>query len=905
MEDSAEEEEVPGVDGREVPRQAMGPPAPASGRRRNQGRQQQRARRRQNFDADRASRLQRLFARYPGRATREIFGEKSARYTGSSEEAKNFLTNTYEAASPPEAQLEAARGLFDECGWALPTADHLQDLDTPPTRAEIRQKLARAKNTAPGEDRLEYIHLRALDPEGVLLEAIFDAVWRLGIPEAWKRSRTVSIHKKGPTDDLSNFRPISLLPTVYKIFSGILCSRITSVASDLAWLSAEQKGFLPGVLGIQEHTQVLQMAVEEAKSARRKLAIAWLDLRNAFGSIPHAILNLLFDSLPLPQTLKSLLRGIYADNIMDFVLPEGPVSVRPSSGVRQGDALSTIVFNLASEPVLRAALQQQGFPMFNVGLRATAYADDIAVLGTSERGLQETLQNINMAANTLGLHFNPTKCSWLLMRGGKAVEGVNISIGGSPISSMGQNDQEDYLGIPIGARLLFRPTGKLIPLVDKLKDSLLAPSQKLEVYRSHLLPSLSHHLASGRVKKEDLNIMDTECRKFLRAICGMATNEHAINDFFYADRRVGGLGTHKLCEDADAWIVSRATQLLTSADPRIKQLCWGQLNDTIDRAFNGDRPVEATASNFLSGETGGGLYRARFANRAGRNIWTLARRSANNQGIRIDVSDGNRITITVDDVSCVPRKAVRGIRTAFRQRATNNLLAAPHQGRVALGHNLDPSKDVTWIVSGRSALSIQDWTGMHRARLDILPLRGYEWSKLPKPEQLCRRCGSAQENGQHLLNGCRVGLVEATKRHDSAANQHLLVEALQKKRLDPTVNTAFPGSTLRPDIALTTNGSVILIDVSVAYDSPECMTEQFRRKISKYSVLQGTTYPLIVGSLGSWLPSNDNIRAVLNIDGRSWGTFRRRARVAALQGSMKMIRNHLAGDQGPEGRGNV
>ena len=192
---------------------------------------------------------------------------------------------------------------------------------------------------------------------------------------------------------------------------------------------------------------------------------------------------------------------------------------------------------------------------------------------------------------------------------------------------------------------------------------------------------------------------------------------------------------------------------------------------------------------------------------------------------------------------------------------------------------------------------------MHRARLDILPLRGYEWSKLPKPEQLCRRCGSAQENGQHLLNGCRVGLVEATKRHDSV--QHLLVEALQKKRLDPTVNTAFPGSTLRPDIALTTNGSVILIDVSVAYDSPECMTEQFRRKISKYSVLQGTTYPLIVGSLGSWLPSNDNIRAVLNIDGRSWGTFRRRARVAALQGSMKMIRNHLAGDQGPEGRGNV
>lgn len=82
--------------------------------------------------------------------------------------------------------------------------------------------------------------------------------------------------------------------------------------------------------GIQEHTQVLQMAVEESKSARKRLAIAWLDLRNAFGSIPHAILCQLFDSMPIPESLRTILVDVYSSNNLDFVLPEGPVGARPT-----------------------------------------------------------------------------------------------------------------------------------------------------------------------------------------------------------------------------------------------------------------------------------------------------------------------------------------------------------------------------------------------------------------------------------------------------------------------------------------------------------------------------------------------------------------------------------------------
>ncbi|KZS00284.1 Uncharacterized protein APZ42_003477, partial [Daphnia magna] len=66
------------------------------------------------------------------------------------------------------------------------------------------------------------------------------------------------------------------------------------------------------------------------------------------------------------------------------------------------------------------------------------------------------------------------------------------------------NDQETYLGTPIGGKLRFRPPTDLIPNLDKIAASHLAPWKKLEIFRSHLLPSLSHHLASGRVLKDCL-----------------------------------------------------------------------------------------------------------------------------------------------------------------------------------------------------------------------------------------------------------------------------------------------------------------------------------------------------------------------------------------------------------------
>ena len=59
------------------------------------------------------------------------------------------------------------------------------------------------------------------------IHKIIISIWKKEkLPEEWKESIIVSIHKKGDKTDCNNYRGISLLPTTYKMLSKILLSRL-------------------------------------------------------------------------------------------------------------------------------------------------------------------------------------------------------------------------------------------------------------------------------------------------------------------------------------------------------------------------------------------------------------------------------------------------------------------------------------------------------------------------------------------------------------------------------------------------------------------------------------------------------------------------------------------------------
>jgi len=68
------------------------------------------------------------------------------------------------------------------------------------------------------------------------------SIWKKEkLPEEWKESIIVPIHKKGDKTDCNNYRGISLLPTAHKILSNILLSRLTSYTKEI--IGDHQCGF--------------------------------------------------------------------------------------------------------------------------------------------------------------------------------------------------------------------------------------------------------------------------------------------------------------------------------------------------------------------------------------------------------------------------------------------------------------------------------------------------------------------------------------------------------------------------------------------------------------------------------------------------------------------------------------
>jgi hypothetical protein len=89
-----------------------------------------------------------------------------------------------------------------------------------------------------------------------------------------------------------NWRPITVTSVIYRV---IFCRIAQSLheAHELQGISMfdiEQKGFVPGRAGCVEHIAVANAIINDAVE-KKQLYILSLDLRDAFGSIPHDLIE--------------------------------------------------------------------------------------------------------------------------------------------------------------------------------------------------------------------------------------------------------------------------------------------------------------------------------------------------------------------------------------------------------------------------------------------------------------------------------------------------------------------------------------------------------------------------------------------------------------------------------------
>jgi hypothetical protein len=84
-----------------------------------------------------------------------------------------------------------------------------------------------------------------------------------------------------------------------------------------------------------------------------------------------------------------------------------------STGLKQGDALSCILFNLALEKVARDSGIRSRGTVYNKTIQVLAYADDIVLVGRTVGVLKEATTNLTKAAKEMGLTISMQKTKYM------------------------------------------------------------------------------------------------------------------------------------------------------------------------------------------------------------------------------------------------------------------------------------------------------------------------------------------------------------------------------------------------------------------------------------------------------------------------------------------------------------
>lgn len=356
---------------------------------------------------------------------------------------------------------------FQQINWSLPMlVDPI--LDAPFEMHEIRQVLNNAKNNkAPGKDRISYelyknAPLCFVEEVLALLNFIY---LHHDYPDSFRNSVLVPLFKKGDPSLASNYRGLMLLNTLYKIFTGLILSRINSWIDRFNILNEFQAGFRRGYSTV-DHIFTLTNIVKLQFNMNQKLFAFFVDLTNAFDKILRNSLFYKLSSQGLSSNIIQVLQGIYEKNLCQVwdgeTLSE---AFETREGVRQGCLLSPVLFSLFLND-LHDSLPG-GINVAGVNIKVLLYADDLVIISESSDGLQHMINAFFEYCVLWSLTVNLQKSKIMVFRQGPRLSAnLKWKYGEHDIDIV---NEYKYLGVLLQYNLSFKKH-----LDEKLSTSKLA-----------------------------------------------------------------------------------------------------------------------------------------------------------------------------------------------------------------------------------------------------------------------------------------------------------------------------------------------------------------------------------------------------------------------------------------------
>ena len=261
--------------------------------------------------------------------------------------------------------------------------------------------------------------------------------------ESWMEAEGCFIPKEDQSSQLKQFRTISLLNVEGKIFLAVLARRLTSFMLSNGYIDiAVQKGGVPGVSGCVEHTGSLTQIIREARENKGDLAVLWLDLMNAYGSIPHKLVQLTLDRYHVPEKTRTLLQDYFDRFRMRFTVGDYTTRwQRLEVGIVTGCTISVILFAAAMNHVVKSAETASRGPVMMSGVKqppTRAFMDDMTVTARSVIEGRWMLEDLERLVTWARMRFKPAKSRSLVLKKGKVQDRFRFKVAGETIPTVSQ-----------------------------------------------------------------------------------------------------------------------------------------------------------------------------------------------------------------------------------------------------------------------------------------------------------------------------------------------------------------------------------------------------------------------------------------------------------------------------------
>ena len=322
----------------------------------------------------------------------------------------------------------------------------------PITITEVKQALRRMKDgKAVGSDEVHIEVLKLMEENGLnIIVKLFNNIYNTGaIPRDWLKSTFITIPKKSKPKKCEEYRTISLMSHVLKLFLKIIHERIYRKLEER--IGQSQFGFVSG-LGTREALFSVQVLVQRCRDVNVDVHLCFIDFEKAFDKIKHQkLLDILLNTGMDDKDIRIIANLYWMQSARVRVDGELTDEVAILRGVRQGCVLSPLLFNIYSEEIFKQALedQEEGIVLNGVSVNNIRYADDTLLIANTLKGLQQLLNRTTVVSEEYGLKLNVAKTKYMVIKKNTIPNVDRLYINNSPLETV---QKIKYLGSTVNEK---------------------------------------------------------------------------------------------------------------------------------------------------------------------------------------------------------------------------------------------------------------------------------------------------------------------------------------------------------------------------------------------------------------------------------------------------------------------